>query len=117
MRDIDKHFTVLDLLDPPDQWDAIERRAATEPLRPPRTRRRPVRALAFAALITVVVVGGALLLISPTDESAPIATNPPPTEVTEPTAAPTVPATANTVPPVTNDSPPASPAVGRVKMS
>lgn len=110
MRDIDKHFTVLDLLDPPDQWDAIERRAATEPLRPPRTRRRPVRALAFAALITVVVVGGALLLISPTDESAPIATNPPPTEVTEPTAAPTVPATANTVPPVTNDSPPASPA-------
>lgn len=66
MNDLHDRFAALDLLDPPDQWDAIQEQAETaHPLAQPVQKaswwRGPV--LAFAAASLVLLVGGVLWIL------------------------------------------------------
>jgi hypothetical protein len=117
MRDLDERFAVLDLLDPPDQWSTIERRADVEPLQRTRALWRPGWVLATAAVVTVAAIGGALLLISPTDSPPPAGTQPLPTTVSQlattvpslPPATAAVPAPATPLPTAPPESVPPPP--------
>lgn len=100
MRDLDERFSVLDLLDPPDQWEAISQATDIEPLRAAPRSHRPAWALAAAAFATMVVIGGAILITLPDDSPAPVVTQAPAPSITEPpvTAAPTLPPASTVAP-------------------